>query len=160
MDPDKLTEKYHELLTVYLAADKYGLEVQGFVTDWLKEKRINFEVCGDVNESEPVKLEAFIPAVVRKVKEDFIHGRGVLICGTGIGVAIGANRFSGIRAHLAINPESAVWCRQYDDCNILCLKGWSSTREETVAILEAFFNTDYDGNIDRRKMLNTFDSWN
>jgi len=143
----------------FIAADKHGWEVKKVVELFLASQGIFFENLGVTSESQDMKLEDFIPLVAKKVLENPSVNRGILICGTGIGVNIGANRFSGIRSHLAISEEQARWSRQYDNCNVLCLVGWNADKQTAEKILKAWLETDYDGDEERRSMFNAFDAW-
>lgn len=69
---------------------------------------------------------------------------GVLVCGTGIGISIRANRHPGIRAAVCCTPESAELARRHNHANVLCLGGRTLTREQALDILAAFLATDTD----------------
>jgi ribose 5-phosphate isomerase B len=72
-------------------------------------------------------------------------GRGVLICGTGQGMAIRANRHPEIRAALCWSPEIAALSRQHNDANVLCLSGRFIALEVNARILESFLGVAYEG---------------
>lgn len=69
---------------------------------------------------------------------------GVLICGTGIGISIAANKFKGIRAALVSSTYQAKMTRKHNDANILCMGGRTIGEWEAIDILETFLNTNYD----------------
>ncbi|MBI5357776.1 RpiB/LacA/LacB family sugar-phosphate isomerase [Candidatus Saccharibacteria bacterium] len=101
-------------------------------------------------------LQDLIPDFVQKFNEnkaDF----GIISCGTGVGVEIGANKFKGIRASLCHTVEQAQLARQYDDANVLCLASWDELDVEKI--LSTWVETAYDGNEARKNMLDIFDSW-
>lgn len=79
------------------------------------------------------------------VKEVLKGAKGVLICGSGIGMSIGANRFFGVRAALCMNRSMAKLARQHNDANILILGERFIQAEEAVLCLEAFLNTSFEG---------------
>lgn len=135
-----------------VAGDKYGLEHIARIKHQLESDGHTVEDFGGAE----AQLEEMIPAVVAAVKAG---ARGILVCGTGIGVEIGANRFKGVRATLATNPEMAEWSRQYDNTNVLCLSAWATKEDEVEPILEAWLESDYDGSEKRLAMLKTFDTW-
>lgn len=143
---------------IYIGADKHGYKAIQFVEDYLKSHNIDFENLGVKNENEDMPFEDMIPKVVSKVKEDE-DNKGILSCGTGVGVEVGANRFSGIRACLATNPKIAEWSAVYDKCNVLCLVGWDVEKKNVDKMLDAWLNAKYDGDEKRLKMIETFDSW-
>lgn len=99
-----------------------------------------------------------IPKVIKKIK-DIKNNRGILSCGTGVGVEVGANKFSGIRACLAGNEQIAQWSTVYDKCNVLCLTGWECKKEEIFKILEGWLTKKFDGDIKGLKMFDVFDTW-
>ena len=84
-------------------------------------------------------------------------GRGLLICGSGIGMSIVANRFSGIRAALCRSEEDARLARQHNNSNILCLGARQTSFELAVRIIETWLITDFEGGRHQDR-LNLFDS--
>lgn len=71
--------------------------------------------------------------------------RGVLVCGTGIGMALAADKVAGIRAANIINPEFAELCRRHNDCNVITLSGRFVTLEENERILKVFLVAEFEG---------------
>ncbi len=143
---------------IYIAGDKHGYTVVEIIGEYLRSKEIDFQNVGVQNDSQDMELQDMIPKVTNGVLED-VNNFGILTCGTGIGVEVGANKFSGIRACLATNEKIAQWARTYDNCNVLCLVGWEPDKEEIIKILDTFFNTSYDGNEGRLKMFEEFNKW-
>lgn len=143
---------------IYIAADKHGLKTIQFVEAYLKEHNLRFENLGVRSEGKDMRLEDMIPPLAEKVKSHLTN-YGIISCGTGVGVEVGANRFAGIRACLATNPKIAEWSKVYDNCNVLCLVGWETTKEEVYKILDAWFGAQYDGDEGRLKMMKAFDMW-
>ena len=70
---------------------------------------------------------------------------GVLVCGTGIGMAMAADKVPGVRAANIINPEFAALCREHNDANVITLSGRFVPLEENERILDTFFATDFGG---------------
>ncbi|MGN0262505.1 MAG: ribose 5-phosphate isomerase B [Eggerthellaceae bacterium] len=82
------------------------------------------------------------------VAKDVAQGdsqRGVLVCGTGIGMALAADKVAGIRAANIINPQFAQLCREHNDCNVITLSGRFVGLEENKRILDAFLATEFGG---------------
>ena len=77
--------------------------------------------------------------------ESGIARRGVLVCGTGLGMAYAANRHPGVRAAVAWNPEVARLSRQHNDANILVLPARFVSEEEALDILRAWLDTPFEG---------------
>ena len=143
---------------IYISADKHGFKAIQFVEGYLKAHNLSFENLGVRGEEEDMKLEDMIPPFVEKVRSNSANC-GILSCGTGVGVEVGVNRFSGIRACLATNPKIAAWSKMYDNCNVLCLVGWETNKEIVCEVLDAWFNAQYDGDTGRLKMMESFDTW-
>jgi ribose 5-phosphate isomerase B len=78
--------------------------------------------------------------------------RGVLVCGSGNGVAIVANKVAGIRAVNAHDPEEAEMCRRHNDANVVTLSGARLTPDAADAIVETFLATDFDGGRHARRV--------
>lgn len=145
-------------MKVYVAGDKHGFNAIKIVVEYLKSHNIEFENIGVKSKSEKIKLEDMIPAMVKKILRN-VQNVGILSCGTGVGVEVGVNKFSGIRACLATNEKIAEWSKVYDKCNVLCLVGWDPDKERVHKILDAWFNSKYDGDKDRLEMFKEFDKW-
>lgn len=143
---------------MYLSADKHGLPAIRFVEKYLNENQIAYQYIGVKDAREDVGLESLIPPFVAKVKANFSN-KGIISCGTGIGVEVGVNKFAGIRACLATTPKLARWASVYDKCNVLCLPGWECTKENIYAVLDAWFGSSYDGDSARLNSFKIFDSW-
>jgi RpiB/LacA/LacB family sugar-phosphate isomerase len=77
---------------------------------------------------------------------------GILICGTGIGISIAANRYSHIRAGLCYNAETAALTRQHNNANVLCLGGRQTTAEQAYAIVDAFFTAQFEGGRHQKRL--------
>jgi ribose 5-phosphate isomerase B len=78
--------------------------------------------------------------------------RGVLVCGTGIGMSIAANRDRGVRAAACCNAEAARLARAHNDANVLCLGARLITEAEARACLDTFMRTDFDGGRHERRV--------
>jgi ribose 5-phosphate isomerase B len=78
--------------------------------------------------------------------------RGVLLCGTGLGMSYVANRYPGVRAAVAWSPEIAALARQHNDANILVLPARFVSDEDAIAIVRAWLNTPFDGGRHERRV--------
>ncbi|MEG0505464.1 MAG: RpiB/LacA/LacB family sugar-phosphate isomerase, partial [Raoultibacter sp.] len=86
------------------------------------------------------------PDFAELVCRDVVEGEapyGVLVCGTGIGMAIAACKIDGIRAANIINPEFAALCREHNDANVITLSGRFVDLEVNEQILDTFLSTDF-----------------
>jgi RpiB/LacA/LacB family sugar-phosphate isomerase len=78
--------------------------------------------------------------------------RGILVCGSGIGMAIAANKAPGVRAALAWNEETARLARQHNDANIVAVGERTTPRETIDQIIRAFLTTDFEGGRHERRI--------
>ena len=143
---------------IYLGADKHGYKTIAIVKEYLRQNKKQFVDLGVQHITDETRVEDVIykvAQVVRKNNENI----GILSCGTGVGVDVGANKFSGIRACLATNKTVAKYAIEKDKCNVLCLVGWHPKRKIILGILDAWFHSHYDGSIGRLKMFEIFNSW-
>ena len=132
-------------MKVFLGADHRGLELKEKLKEWLKEKGYSVEDMGahhlDVNDDYP----DFAFAVAGKVAENPGEHRGILICGSGAGMDMAANKIRGARATVVWNAESAGYVRFHDDVNIISIAAdWikPDTAAETVRM---FLDTPFSG---------------
>ena len=77
---------------------------------------------------------------------------GIIICGTGNGAAMTANKHKGVRAAICWNEEIAELARQHNDANIISIPSRFLSEEETISIVEAFIKTDFDGGRHKRRI--------
>jgi len=82
--------------------------------------------------------------VAEKVSADK-GSRGILICGTGIGMCIAANKVNGIRAAMVYDEQTARMSREHNDANVICLRGRDFSDEENLRLLEIWLNTKFSG---------------
>ena len=139
-----------------LAGDHYSIELVNQIADYCKEHTIEFTNVGVISANTKVKLQDIVPKVAESVRSGGADS-GILICGTGAGVEIGANRFKGVRASLCVDPKQAEYAKVYDNANVLCLSSWLT--KDPAKILDAWFNNEFDGNEGRARMLEDFDEW-
>ena len=83
---------------------------------------------------------------------------GVLICGSGIGMSIAANKVRGVRASLCFTEDQARTTRQHNDSNVLCLSGDGVTPDQAVGLLEAWLGAEFEGGRHARR-VNKFVDW-
>lgn len=84
-------------------------------------------------------------AAVAKAVQEGRAERGVLVCGSGVGMSMGANRFRGVRAVLAPSPEHARLGRLHNDANVLCLGQRLTKESDAMAALNNFLGTEFEG---------------
>lgn len=140
-----LKEKYKGK-KIYLGNDTAGFYLKSKCIEYLEGKGIEYVDCGseDNPDIEATRYPFFAAKVTNAVKSGEACF-GVLICGTGIGISMAANKFKGIRAALVNSTYLARMTRRHNDANILCLGGRTIGEWEAIDILETFLSTEYDG---------------
>ncbi|MFR8032901.1 MAG: ribose 5-phosphate isomerase B [Lachnospiraceae bacterium] len=128
---------------IALGCDHGGYELKQEVIAYLKQKGIPFEDCGCFS-TEAVDYPEYARIVGRKVVSGECE-KGILICGTGIGISIAANKIKGIRAALCSDCFSAEATRQHNDANVLCMGGRVVGPGLAIKILDTFLNTPFSG---------------
>ena len=130
-----------EKLVVSIGADHAGFEQKQRLAAWLAEQ--GYEVIDRGPDSDArVDYPEFAYPVAKDVA-DGVAWRGVLVCGTGIGMAMAADKVPGIRAANIITPEFAALCREHNDCNLITLSGRFVDFETNCEILKVFFATAF-----------------
>lgn len=99
----------------------------------------------------PADYPDIAKAVAEKVSED-PGTMGVLVCGSGVGMSIVANRFRGVRAALAFNVEVAELCRRHNDANVLVLPGRFLSLDEALRLVRAWVDTPFEGGRHQRRL--------
>lgn len=126
---------------LYIAADHAGFELKKYLINKFPE--LKFEDLGTDN-PDRVDYPDFADRVVQKLQTDR-DSFGVLICGSGQGMAIRANRHQNIRAALCWTDEVAKLSREHNDANILCLGSRFTDPQKAESILKSFLNAEFEG---------------
>lgn len=129
---------------IYIGSDHQGFEAKGKIVSFLESAGMSVE---DLGPHEYVKTDDypdFAFAVGEKVAEAD-SAKGILICGSGIGVTIAANKVKGIRAAYAESKEHAIKSREDDDANVLVLDNMTFDPSKDFALIEAWLNTEFTG---------------
>ena len=125
-----------------IACDRAGIELKDFIINELKEQ-YDFIDLG-TNTQDPVDYPDYAKKVVNAILNKEVK-KGILICGTGIGMSMAANRFKGIRAGLCHNPLEARLTREHNDANVLCLGARMIGKELALENVKVFLTTDFAG---------------
>ena len=130
-------------LRIAIGADHGGVEVKSAIMEGLRAVGNNVVDHG-TNSTDSVDYPDFANAVARSVaagQADF----GVLVCKSGIGMSIAANRVKGVRAARLCSPEDAAITRGHNNSNVACLGARGMSAEDAMAITEAFLSTSFEG---------------
>jgi len=136
-------------MRIAIGCDHRGLDLKQFVMGLLTEAEHGYEDFGCYT-TDSVDY----PDIAQKVAEAVATGRferGILICNTGIGMSIAANKVKGIRAALCCDAFSARRARQHNDANILCL-GVGQGQDRVREIVDAFLTQEFEGGRHARRL--------
>lgn len=132
-------------MKIYIGADHNGFDLKQTLIEELT--RAGYEVVDEGGERKPEDdFPVFAARVVGAMKaSDDDDPRGILICGSGQGMCMAANRFNGIRASLVWSMEEARAARNDDDSNILCLPARYLAAKQAIQLAEAWLSTPFAG---------------
>lgn len=135
---------------VLIASDHAGLSGKEAIKKTLDQMGVAYEDLG-TNSDESVDYPDYAERVAKRVAAGEVE-QGILVCGSGIGMQIAANKVQGIRAALAWNEETARLSRQHNDANIITV-GARTTAPETIdQIIRTFLTTDFEGGRHSRRV--------
>ena len=137
-------------MKIAVGSDHRGFALKGRLVQMLREAGHEVEDAGTC-ESQQVDYTDFAEVVSRKVSKGEAE-RGILICGTGIGMAITANKFPGVRAATAHDVLTAEMCRRHNDVNVLCLSGDMLGERPIDDMISIWINTPFEGGRHARRL--------
>ncbi|TYB31936.1 MAG: ribose 5-phosphate isomerase B [Candidatus Mcinerneyibacterium aminivorans] len=137
-------------MKIGIANDHRGYKLKLKIIEMLEKKGFIVEDEGTDSE-ESVDYPDYGKLVAEKVSKGE-YDRGIVICGSGIGMSIIANKFSGVRAALCYNPVIAKMTRKHNNANVLVLAADYIGEEELEKTLKNFFNTEFDGGRHKRRI--------
>jgi ribose 5-phosphate isomerase B len=145
-------------MRIAIGADHAGVALKEQVKQVLTEKGIPFEDVGTLS-TESVDYPDFAETVARKVASGEFD-RGILTCGSGIGMAIAANKVPGVRAASIQDEVSARLSREHNDINVLTLGERTGSAETARRIIEIFLDTPFAGGRHQRRVdkINALDT--
>jgi len=128
---------------IALGADHGGFKLKEAVKKYLESEKIEYKDFGTFNE-ESVDYPVFAAEVGHFVMDGKAE-KGILCCGTGIGISIAANKINGIRAAVCTNDFCAEFSRRHNNANILCMGGRVIDEKQAVELAKIFLNTPFEG---------------
>jgi ribose 5-phosphate isomerase B len=137
-------------MRVYLGSDHAGFEMKEALKGYFDEHGIDVTDVG-THGTDPVDYPDFAHAVAQAVSDGEAE-RGVLVCGSGIGMAMAANKVDGVRAAMVTDPELARMMRLHNDANVITLGGRYIPQDVAEEILDAFFTTEFEGGRHQRRV--------
>lgn len=134
---------------IAIGCDHAGCEMKKAIIDALAEKGFEFKDMGCNGE------KCDYPNIAEAVCAEITSGRcekGILVCGTGIGMSIAANKINGIRAALCPDSFSAKYTRLHNDSNVMCLGARTLGVGLAVELADIFLNTEFEGGRHQRRI--------
>lgn len=128
---------------IWIGNDHGGYYLKEKIITYFKEHQIPFNDIGS-NSTEIVRYPYYAAKIAKAVSTGKTK-KGILICSTGIGMSIIANRFKGVRASLCTSTYMGKMTREHNNSNVLCLGGKITGEFEAIDILEAWLSTEYQG---------------
>lgn len=130
------------IISIALASDHAGFRLKGMIKNLLEKNRITLQDYGTYSE-ESVDYPDFIHPLSEAVASGK-HNYGIIMCGSGNGVSMTANKHLGIRAALCWQPEIARLARAHNDANVLALPARYIDEESAIECVLLFLNTDFE----------------
>ncbi len=137
-------------LKIALGADHAGYEYKDKLISVLTQNGYECVDCG-TNGPESVDYPVYASKVCELVRTEECNF-GILVCGTGIGMSIAANKHRGIRAALCNEPESTAMTRHHNNSNVLCLGARMIPFERALELANVFLSTEFDGGRHERRV--------
>ncbi|MFC1998474.1 ribose 5-phosphate isomerase B [Chloroflexota bacterium] len=137
-------------MQIAIGSDHAGLKLKSAVISYLSELGHSYEDFGtyDANSVDYPDIGRIVATAVVEKKYDL----GILICSTGVGMSIAANKVKGIRAALCHDTFAAARAREHTDCNILCMGEWCIGQGVGRAIVKAFLDAEFVGGRHARRL--------
>ena len=137
-------------MNILISNDHAGVELKNAVNSFLKKKGYVVENLGD-NSGESVDYPDIIHPLAKEISNNK-NKKGIIMCGTGNGVNMVANKYKGVRAGLCWSKEIAELIRKHNDANILSLPARFLSVKEALEIVEVFLKTDFEGGRHERRV--------
>ena len=140
-------------MKLVVGADHAGYRLKTKLLPWLRSAAGGRHQVRDVGSHGPESVDYpdFAAAVARSVKSGGA-ARGILLCGTGIGMAMAADKFHGIRAAVTWNPQTAALAAEHNHANVLCIPARFIGLKKAQAMLRAYLSTRYAGGRHARRV--------
>lgn len=144
---------------IYIGADHAGFPLKEKIKQFLEKKKLSFQ---DLSKRYNAKDD--YPDITKRValavkkNNQVVENVGILVCGTGIGIDIAANRFKGIRAAPVYDEYTAVQSRTHNDANIICLRGRKFPAKYALKLVDLFLKTPFSGEQRHKRRIKKLDT--
>ena len=135
---------------IAIASDHGGFDLKKSVMDVLRDKGFEIDDLGP-SSAESVDYPDYGIKLAQVIVEQKVE-RGIVICGTGVGMSIVVNRFPGIRGTLCSDVYTAKMCREHNDSNILIMGGRVIEKDLALELVEIWLKTEFEGGRHQRRL--------
>ena len=129
---------------IYIGADSAGYALKEELIPYIEEKGYEVINCG-TDSAESCHYPEFASKVAKSVQSDLENSFGILVCGTGIGMSMAANKYKGIRAAVCGDTFSARMTRMHNDANVLCIGKKKKKKGLAKDIVDLFLSSEFEG---------------
>jgi ribose 5-phosphate isomerase B len=140
-------------MKIYLGADHRGFTLKEKIKKWLEKQNIDHEDLGAYKLDGADDYTLYAEKVASIVSDNTPDARGLLFCGSGVGMDIAANKIDGAKASFGLDANQVAAGRKDDDMNILVFAADYVREEEAKKMLEAFLSTKFDGKVKHKRRL-------
>ena len=137
-------------MKIAIAADHGGFELKSVIIEHLTKKGHEVINLG-TDSSDSVDYSDFAEKCAAEVLSNEASF-GIVVCGTGIGISIAANKIKGIRCALCYSPETAALAKQHNNANIISLGGRTTSDEMALKIVDSFMEAEFEGGRHQRRI--------
>lgn len=137
-------------MKIAIAADHGGFELKNILRDYLCEKG-NEVIDLGTNSSDSVDYPDYALLCTKEVVQKNVDF-GILVCGTGVGISIAANKVKGIRCALCPSPEIAALTKQHNNANIISLGGRFTSPDVAKKIVDAYMSAEFEGDRHQKRI--------
>ena len=137
-------------MKIFIGSDHGGFTHKQAIITHLHEKGLEIDDLGPHEMDADDDYPEFANLVAKKVGAG--KGLGILICGSGIGMSIAANKIRGVRAARCATPEDAALSRKHNDANLLCIGGRTSTTGNAITMVDAWLGTKFEAGKHQRRV--------
>jgi len=137
-------------MKIAVGADHAGFRLKEHLKNYLKKNELDVIDYG-TDSDQSVDYPDFGKKVAKAVQNGEVD-RGIVICGTGIGMSMVANKYRNVRAALCLYPKMAEMARRHNDANVLAMGGRFVANQLALDILDVFLNTDFEGGRHKRRV--------
>jgi ribose 5-phosphate isomerase B len=136
---------------IYITSDHAGFDMKQEVIAYLKKNDLDYTELGSIS-GESVDYPIAAREACARLQTGAPEDRGILICGTGIGISIAANKIKGIRAAVVHDAYTAEMCRRHNDANVLCIGARVLGSGVALDAVHIFLTTKFEGGRHERRI--------